>query len=178
MWVCCQRHELPVPVVVPSPAIRPAAVVLAAVSPELMHAVCQNLEWRVSGERAWERAGDSWDQMLGRMCSVKCRCQLGFSAVLLAGSTSLRCWAAGPISCLGAHRAPARTAIKPRSGCFQRSASCNRLGSSPSGGFPTPGSGPWRAAYGDCRRAKFSGCAGAHLGAMCCPVALGAHLLT
>lgn len=100
--------------------------------------------------------GDSWKQMLCRMCSVKCRCQLGFLALLPAGSTSPRCWAAGPILCLGAHRTPARTAIKPRSRCFQRSASCNRLGSSPSGGFPTPGSG-WRAAYGDGWRAKTLG---------------------
>lgn len=55
MWVCCQRHELPVPLVVPSPAIDPVAVVLAAVSPGLMHAACQTPQCRVSG------AGTAWD---------------------------------------------------------------------------------------------------------------------
>lgn len=157
MWVCCQRHELPVPWVVPSPAIRPAAVVLAAVSPELMHAVCQNLQCRVSGERAWERAVTAGSKCCAGCAALSAGANWDFSAVLLAGSTSPRCWAAGPILCLGAHRTPARAAIKPRSRCFQRSASCNRLGSSPSGGFPTPGSGPWRAAYGDGWRAKTLG---------------------
>ncbi|MBB6573961.1 hypothetical protein FHT07_002137 [Xanthomonas arboricola] len=42
MWVCCQRHELPVPFGCSKCCSRPAAVALAAVSAELMHAACQN----------------------------------------------------------------------------------------------------------------------------------------